>query len=490
MQGKYEDAVLVLEEGLQDAHQSVNTRVEALLLASLGDVYTDVAEFETAGQAYQHAGEIADALGDRFISNYLALARVLLALRAGDRAGAAGLLKNAESTVQAVESNYERGLLNLARGQSLLTDGQPAEAAAALGQAEDCFVQDGRELENMTSRVWLSAALFQNGDNTLALEKLLSALASFKQVSHSLTIALHQIHPWLQAMQSDPEIRPALKGHASLLQQVGAFEERLPSIRRRLRRLSRRVEGPAPGLMVQAFGAVQVKAGGRLLTMSDWLTQSVRDLFFFFFTAERPLTKEEVAEALWLDMDDPAKLKLRFKNEMYRLRRAVGKNVILFEGEYYRFNHALDYEYDVEAFETHLAQARAATDAEQRIGHYVRAVNLVQGPYLADMDLASAAPERERLAQDFLLALGELGELYLQARKPEKTLEVCQRALSEDPARESVHQLAMRTYAILGDRSAVVRQYKACERALKSEFNLPPSAETDRLYRQLASGHD
>jgi len=489
MQGKYEEAVLVLEEGLQDAHQSANTRVEALLLASLGDVYTDVAEFETAGQTYQHAGEIAAALGDRFISNYLALARVQLALRAGDLAGARSLLKNAESTVQADESNYERGLLNLARGQILLTKDKPAKAVAALEQAENCFVQDGRELENMTSRVWLSAALFQSGRKAAAREKLMSALASFKQVSHSLTIALHQIGPWLQGMQTDLEIRRALKGYASLIQQVGTFEEGLPSIRRRLRRLSRQVEAPAPGLMIQAFGPAQVKVGGRLLTMSDWLTQSVRDLFFFFFTAERSFTKEEVAEALWPEVDDPGRLKLRFKNEMYRLRRAVGKNVILFEEEYYHFNHALDYEYDVEAFETHLAQARASTDPERRIQHYVRAVTLVQGPYLDDMDLRSAPAERERLAQDFLLALDELGELYLQTKKPEKTLAVCQRALSEDPARESTHQLAMRTYAILGDRSAIVRQYKACERALKGEFNLPPSDETGRLYRQLTAGH-
>lgn len=90
-------------------------------------------------------------------------------------------------------------------------------------------------------------------------------------------------------------------------------------------------------LIIKGFGNAKVLLDGQELNLSDWQTQSVRDLFFFFLSQNKPLTKEQVAEVFWRELYDPAKIRLRFKNEMYRLRRAVGNEAIVFESPVYFF---------------------------------------------------------------------------------------------------------------------------------------------------------
>jgi two-component SAPR family response regulator len=200
---------------------------------------------------------------------------------------------------------------------------------------------------------------------------------------------------------------------------------------------------------------------------------------------QEAVTKEQIAEALWPEIDDPQTLKARFKNEVYRLRRATGKNVIVFNDEYYLFNRALDYEYDVEAFDSHLKRARKARDKKERIEHLQKAVSLGSGSYLADVDANWATAERERLGQEYDVALQELAGLYLDTNQMQQCLSVCQRALERNRYHETIYQLEMRVYAALGDRASIALRYQACKAALEEELGISPSEETELLYREL-----
>jgi LuxR family maltose regulon positive regulatory protein len=481
--GKYEKAVLTLEKGLACARKSNYTRMEALILTSLGDLYTELDEYEGASETYRQANEIALHISDQFLINYLTLAQANLAILTNRLEEALEQLAEAQPKIQQNNSQYELGLLQLKKGQLAIRNGNYSQAITNLQGAEDRFSQDEQDLENRWSQLWLAVAYSQNGEYQLARDSLQKILTNGRLL-HSIYVNLRQARPWLHKMMEDPEAGRKLKQAFTRVEQL---DEEIPSTRRRLRRLTNAITLSTPRISIQALGKVQVLLNGKPISLSEWQTQSVRDMFFFFLHNQSAVTKEQLGEIFWPDIDEPAKLKLRFKNDIYRLRRAVSQDIVVFENDKYSFNRSLDYEYDVDAFLTHLEQAHATQSLSERITHLQKAVELFRGPYLADIDATWAWPEREHLDQTYLSSATELAELYLQQSKPAQTLEICQRILEYDSCFEQAYRLAMRAHANMGNRPEVVRQYQACKEILQEELDLPPSAETEMLYRQLTA---
>ncbi|MGB8981914.1 MAG: tetratricopeptide repeat protein, partial [Anaerolineales bacterium] len=408
--GEYELASETYENGLVCARSSHNQRAEALILTGLGDLYSEIEEFEAAIQAYEQA----EAIASGFISNYLVLARAGLALQQGDSETAARILRSFRKQLKTNPSTYERGLWALLEGRNHLLKHETKKALSFLKEGKDCFVQDGRESESQWCLVWLTGAYEQSGQRESARSEFRELLGMRNKPTHALLITLRQALPWLKGLQSDPQIGRSLTG---LLDRSKKLSEKILSVRRTLRRHAQSIQMPAASLLIRAFGRAEVSVNGRTIAMPDWRTKSVRDLFFYFLFKQEAVTKEQIGEALWPETNDPQALKKRFKDEIYRLRRAVGRSAIVFDEEYYRFNRALDYEYDVEAFESYLRRAHKAKDIAEKIRWYQKAVDLVHGPYLNEVDALWVVAERERLEQVYVSALEELAHLYLDANQ-------------------------------------------------------------------------
>src|SRR3990172_4606523 len=379
--GDYELASETYEEGLACARNSHNERAESLILTGLGDLYSEIEEFEAARQAYEQAEVIAHGLAGFFLSNYLELARTNLALMQDDLQTASQILKLFRKKLKTNPSVYERGLWALLEGRSHLLSGNSKNAVSLLQECKTLFTQDGRDLEIRWSTIWLTAAYDEAGLREDARAEIKELLATGAKPDHAVLVTLRQVDAWLSDLQNDPEIGRQLRG---LLEKSRRLTLKMPSTRRALRRHAQSIQMPVASLTIRAFGRADVSINGRSIPMSDWRTQSVRDLFFYFLYTQEAVTKEQVAEELWPEIEDPQALKARFKNEIYRLRRAAGKNVIVFDDEYYLFNRGLDYEYDVEAFDSHLNRARKAREVKERIEHLQKAVDLVHGPRSAE----------------------------------------------------------------------------------------------------------
>ena len=186
----------------------------------------------------------------------------------------------------------------------------------------------------------------------------------------------------------------------------------------------------------------------------------------------------------WPDIT-PEDLKYRFKNTIYRLRRAIGKETILFDDELYRFNKSLDYEYDVEAFLREINFAKFAKSKTKKIEHYQNAFQYYKGIYLPDHDDTWVIAERERLSSLHTNVLLDLAESYYEGGTFEMALKYSQQALDKDPCLESAHRIAMRIHAAMGNRANIERQYQNCIQSLWEEIGAPPSEQTQQLHEQL-----
>lgn len=479
--GEYEKAFRTLENAIDSARRSDYVRAQAMALSSLGDLLLDLQEIEQAGECFSQAYAIASQRDYSFLAFYNSIALSRAARLKKHYEIAASNLQDLFARINLEIDAGEEALFRQEYGCLLLETNKPKQAAEELILAVRLYEKDGRILELNICRLWLVASLFQAGQAAalLHLQDFTKAYLAMKETA-LLHVAAGQVRNWFDRMSFPPDISPAIR---KLFEQSALMNAKIPALRRKLRQASKSAFISQPRLKIHGFGPAQVFLNGKKVSLSDWQTRETRDLFFFFLQS-KPQTKEDVAIAFWPDIS-PARMKMRFKTSMYRLRHAIGQETILFEEERYRFNTDIDYDYDVENFEKLLEQGKTATTMEDRIAALEAAVALVKGPYLSDIDLEWAAAERARLELHYQAALSRLAGLYLETGQPLRALETCQAALKADPLLEDAYRLSMRAYAAIGDGTAIARVYQSCRAVLQDELGVNPSEETEKLYKKL-----
>ncbi len=480
--GEYEKSVQAFEEGLLCAQRSHNMRLNALISISLGDLYLEIEDLEMAEKNYKHASDVLQTMNDSFLSHSLSISQAKTALLQKNTILSRSAVEDMRDIFAAEGSTYENTLLCMITGHLHLLEAKPQNAQSEFEKAETQFAENGREIEAAAALVWRAAAIHRAGNSAEAV-RLLNTLGGSKKIPHAVIVAVHQVREWLDGIRKNNTLARPIFG---IFANAEEFSRKLPELKRRLRRQARVVTGPLPHLAIQAFGQATVTVNGQVLTSSDWQTQSVRELFFYLLSTSTPLTREQIGEALWTDKYQSSKqITLRIKNELYRLRRAVGNTTILFENSQYAFNQNTDYRYDVEDFEAYLAKARSSKEPNEQMDNYERALELARGNFLADINTDWAVHDRERLRLEQLNALVAFADLCQKNAKPEAALPLCQRAIEMDPGWEAAYQVQMNAHAKLNDRASISRVYQSCREAMRKQFNMPPSRETDELYRRL-----
>ncbi len=483
LMGQYERAASTLEQAMTTAHECGYARMEAMAYTSLGDLYMDLDAFEAAQEAYMKVKPLANQMGDRYLLFYVNVAQATLAEIHLSLAQAKMYLDKAWELVQGSNSDSEYGLWYLTAGRIAMQDEDMPHAITQLTEAAVRFERGGQQAENAKAHLLLGIIAASQNLKTDAESHLARAffLDSEVESQNLLVLTGYRLKKSIQNVTVSPNIDAQI---AILLNRISEWEEELPAMRRRLRRRSTAINFAPPHLTIQALGNPRVFLDSAEVNNTQWESLAARDMLFCLLAHEEGLTGEGLGVLFWPDKEPP-KLKLHLKKTLYRIRRALQQNVVTFQQNRYSFNYSLDYEYDVEVFWQNIAKAQEATQVNNRVEAYRKAVECYQGPYLLGIDTDWVITAREKLWQTFRWAALFLAGHYLNTLALDTALSYCLNILDYDPCVEEAHVIAMRIYDLQGHSVKVASQYERCRQSLHIELGVQPSSQTQMLYRQL-----
>jgi len=232
---------------------------------------------------------------------------------------------------------------------------------------------------------------------------------------------------------------------------------RQPGMRRVRKPKPHRMVQRAPRLTATALGHIHVTLGGRVIPAQAWGTQSARELLFFLLMHPEGVGKERLMTMLAPDAP-PARANAKFHMATYRLRRALYKGCIQFEGDVYQLDPDLEVKFDVADLQSLLAAAEGASvgspDEREAL---CSAVILYGGPFLEGSYAEWVLTEQRHLEERFLNACVRLASLHLRAGEHSDALAVAERGLNVDDSLEELQIIVVRSLMALG-REAEARK--------------------------------
>lgn len=483
LSGKHELAAASFEKAIAHARLASNPRLEAFSLTSLGDLYRDIRALPEARMVYSLAQQVMVDLEEQALRVFLPLSIAALERLIGDQTAAKRQVQIALEHAEKSGSSYELNLHGLEQAALALTGGHLGGLDSNLQHLAEFFADKGYHFETLRANFLLALLTMLTREDPAALDPLVKMIENHTNARDRSTLIQNGIDlaEVLTSQKKKWQQNPVI---CHFFEEVRSAEIAFTPIRRVVRRRTEVVQFSTPRFVIRALGKCQIKLGDHVVTLSELKTQVVRDLFFFILQHNEGVTKEEIGAAFWPESTLDA-LRLRFKNSIYRLRRALGSEIIAFDEDYYRFNRNIEYDYDVEDMVQELAIARSASTLEEKIQHYKLAVGFYKGQFLPKLDYEWVVIQREQLHRMFIAGITELIGLLHETRQYQLAIHYADRAIEEDPCYEEAYRSAMISFSALGDRAGVSRQYEKCRATLKRELEIEPAQQTRNLFTNL-----
>lgn len=483
LSGDFTNSFNNFEKSMHYAQATGNQRMEGYSLASIGDLYKDLDANNEAVEAYQKAMEMAQHSEDQYLIFYLKMARARMNLIEHQYKKAEMQIRSAQSVSKKSGSLYELNKYRLEQAALDFANLRYQKAIEQLDVTTAFFHQEGFVEDSVRSEALLFLSLAKTGERTKA-EKLIKAFIDQINNPDRNIPSLSVLNELKQELRTFANLKDFKQYYSEFSAYIDEYQSLTQKSRRRIRKQASVVPFAPARFEIRAFGKAEVIISDKILAISDWKTQTSRDLFFLFLANPEGLTKEEVGLIFWPDSSQ-AELKLRFKNTIYRMRHAIGSEAVLFQDNFYQFNRSIDYEYDVQNFLAAVNQAKDERNSLKKRNALITAIELYSGPYLPDIDEIWVVADRQKYLEMYLTAIEDLTNICLENKEYQEGLNYCQQALKFDICNEEIYRLTMEIYGELGNKAAISKQYEICKKVLKNELSTLPSQQTIDLYDSL-----
>lgn len=469
LQGNYPQAFQAFQEGLTSVTQVINPRAEGYLLWSFGDLLRDCGSFKQAQQLYQKSIQL---IGDNEPSLKVAVVTSLSTLRRwqGRWDEAASLAEEAASLAEKYSLDYEKMLALMSFWVARATLGETTRALDELIDIRDKLKKQNNQIDFVrVSGLCAVAALLRS--DTLAAENFLRAA----------------IHPVIQPLVAETLHTPVLQSF------VTAASTRYPQLITALAQLKAQVQEENSAsvemhktysLRVFSLGREIIERDGQAVLASEWQAVRARELFYYLLFMG-PTSREQICLVFWPDSSSQ-RVRSNFHTTLYRARKAVGEDAIIYQDDLYRINPDIKIWCDVHELERFIHIASHLSPQNPRAEDLWRkSVNLYRGDFLPSIDSEWPMPMRESLREVYLQALLGIAECSKAQHNYKEALTVLKVALNIDPYREDIHRAIISAYAHQGEKHKLRKHYESLKHLLRQDLSILPSEETTSLVRTL-----
>ncbi|HKQ89476.1 MAG TPA: BTAD domain-containing putative transcriptional regulator [Blastocatellia bacterium] len=463
--------------------------VRAQVFEMYGMLYRELGDVARAREFYERAARDYDKAGVELARCELLEEHALLELQIGNLAVARKLIDQLINARRKLNDELRNQTAALTLGRILIAQGEEESARAELDSALGYFRQNGLYYYEALACIALAQCDFAAGRDVQMLERLRRALDLAARYDYEYWLRRElTAHPRLFAMPEVAELLP-LDAREHLASQVVIREpSTAPSVQEA-------PSVPLADLTINLLGHVEIfRDPKRQFAADAWTTRRAHDILCFIASRRhRRASKDTIIDTFWGETDFDVVAK-NFHPTVSHIRKALNsnqsfkQNFLLYRDGDYLLNPDFAYSIDIEEFDRLVAEgdaARRAREQDRCVACYEAAIKLYRGEFMRGCYDEWAEEQRSYYNEQYLHMLETLAMAAFGQKELPRALQLASQILRDDPYREDIHCLVMRTHAAQGNRAAVKEQYETLRALLQKELGVEPASETQKVYRGL-----